>query len=162
MFNEYSGKRIGVDLRVAVVVSRFNDLVTKRLLEGALDAYKRHISGDGGKVDVFWVPGSFELPMAARRIVKTELYECVVALGCLIRGETDHYDLLANEVSKGLAQISIKSVIPISFGVVTADNIEQALSRAGIKEGNKGFDAMVTAIEIVNLYRQIAEVEKES
>ncbi len=162
MLNEYSGKRIGVDLRVAIVVSRFNDMVTKRLLEGAIDAYKRHISGDGGRVDVFWVSGSFELPMAARRIVKTELYECVVALGCLIRGETDHYDLLANEVSKGLAQISIKSVIPIAFGVVTADNIEQALSRAGIKEGNKGFDAMTTAIETVNLYRQIAEVEKES
>lgn len=162
MLNEYSGKRIGVDLRVAIVVSRFNDMVTKRLLDGALDAYRRHITGDGGRVDIFWVPGSFELPMAARRIVKTELYECVVALGCLIRGETDHYDLLANEVSKGLAQISIKSVIPIAFGVVTADNIEQALSRAGIKEGNKGFDAMTTAIETVNLYRQIAEVEKES
>ena len=113
-------------------------------------------------MDVFWVPGSFEIPMAVRRLVKTELYECIVALGCLIRGETDHYGILAAEVSKGLAQIAIKTVFPISFGIVTADNIEQALSRAGIKEGNMGFDAMVTAIETVNLYRQIAEVEKEA
>ncbi len=159
---EYSGKRVAAELRVAVVVSRFNEMVTRRLLEGALDALKRHTTGDETRADVFWVPGSFELPMVVRRIVKTNLYDAVVAIGCLIRGETDHYDLLTKEVTKGLAQIAIKSIIPVSFGVITADNVEQALSRAGVKQGNKGADAMVTAIEAISLYRQIAEVEKES
>jgi len=162
MHNEYSGKRVATDLRVAVVVSRFNEMITRKLLDGALDALKRHSTGDSGSADIFWVSGSFELPMAARRIVKTNLYDAVIAVGCLIRGETDHYDLLAKEVTKGLAQIAIKSIIPVTYCVVVADNIEQALSRAGIKHGNRGADAMVTAIETVSLYRQIAEVEKES
>ncbi|MEP0813302.1 MAG: 6,7-dimethyl-8-ribityllumazine synthase [bacterium] len=161
MHREFSGKRMAAELRVGIVVSRFNDMVTKRLLEGALDALARHTSGEGGSADVFWVPGSFELPMTARRVVNTKQYEAVVALGCLVRGQTDHYELLAHEVTKGLAQIAIKSVIPVTFGVVTADTVEQALERAGLKQGNKGFDAMVSAIEVVSLYRQIAEVEAE-
>ena len=158
---EYSGKQVAVNLRVAIIVSRFNEMVTHRLLDGALDALKRHTTSDETRADIFWVPGSFELPMVARRIVRTNLYDAVVAIGCLIRGETDHYDLLAKEVTKGLAQIAIKSIIPVSYGVVSADNLEQALSRAGLKHGNKGADAMVTAIEAVNLYRQIAELDKK-
>ena len=159
---EYAGKRIAVDLRIGIAVSRFNEMVTKRLLHGALDALKRHTTGENTRADVFWVPGSFELPMVVRRIVKMNLYDAVVAIGCLVRGETDHYDLLAKEVTKGLAQISIKSIVPVSFGIVTADTLEQALERAGMKQGNKGADAMITAIETVSLYRQIAEVEKEA
>jgi len=159
MQREYSGKRVSADINVAIVVSRFNELVTRKLLDGALDALKRHTTGDGGSVDIFWVPGSFELPMAAKRIVDSKMYEAVIALGCLVRGETDHYDLLAHEVTKGLAQIALKTVIPLTYGVITADTVEQALSRAGIKHGNKGFDAAVSAIEMISLYRQIAEVE---
>lgn len=142
-------------LKVALVVSRWNDLVTSRLLDGALDALVRH----GAAVDdqtVVKVPGSWELPLVAAKLAASGPYDAVVALGCLIRGETPHFDLLAAEAAKGLAHVGMTSGKPVSFGVLTCDTLEQALDRAGAKAGNKGWDAAVAAIEMVSLYRRLA------
>jgi 6,7-dimethyl-8-ribityllumazine synthase len=151
MGNTYAAQVIAENVKLAIAVSRYNELITSQLLEGALDALERQCAGECD-VDVFWVPGSFELPATVNRLCETDRYHGVLALGALIRGDTDHYDLLAAEVTKGLANISLHAEIPVSFGVVTCNTLEQALDRAGTKAGNKGADAMLSLIEMVNLF----------
>jgi len=142
-------------VKFALVASRWNDVVTSRLVEGALDGLARH-GADPNQITLVRVPGSFELPQVAARLAAAGRYDAVVALGCLIRGETAHFDLLAAEAAKGLAQAAVSSGLPVIFGVLTCDTMEQALDRAGGKAGNKGWDAAVAAIEMVSLYRRLA------
>jgi 6,7-dimethyl-8-ribityllumazine synthase len=139
-------------VRVALVVSRFNDFITERLLAGALDCLARHGGADDERT-IVRVPGSWELPLVAQRLAASGKYDALVALGALIRGETPHFDVLAAEVSKGLAQVALTHGIPVVFGVLTTDTIEQAMDRAGSKSGNKGWDAALSAIEMVRLFR---------
>ena len=140
--------------KFCIVVSRFNDLVSQRLLDGALDCLKRH-GGDGEKVDVVWVPGSFEIPAVAARTAHSRKYQAVICLGAVIRGDTPHFDFIAAEAAKGVAQVAMASGVPTIFGVVTTDNLEQALERAGSKSGNKGWEAALFAMEMADLYRQL-------
>jgi len=158
MGNIYSAKVIAKDVRIAMVASRFNELVTSQLLKGAQDALERH-SDSKTDCDIFWVPGSFELPAVARKLCDSKKFDGIVALGALIRGGTDHYDLLATEVTKGLANLSMHTAVPVSFGVLTCDTLEQALERAGTKAGNKGAEAMVSLIELINLGRAIDKIK---
>jgi len=145
-------------LKFAIVVSRFNSLVTQRLLDGALDALRRH-EADENAITIAWTPGSFELPLVAQRLAKTGKFDAVICLGCIIRGDTPHFEYVASETAKGIAQVMLDTGVPVVFGVVTADNLEQALERAGAKAGNRGFDAAMTAMEMANLLRRIeAEV----
>ena len=139
---------------VAIVVARFNDFVTERLLDGARAALTDAGLGDGD-VDVWRVPGAFEIPMAAQRVAESGKVSAVVCLGCLIRGATPHFEYIASEVAKGVATAGLESGVPIAFGVLTTDSIEQAVERAGTKAGNKGFDAACSAIEMVNLLREL-------
>jgi 6,7-dimethyl-8-ribityllumazine synthase len=139
-------------MKLAIVVSRFNSFITDRLLEGALDAIGRH-GGDLSQTVVFKTPGSFELPAAVRRVCRSAQYDAVICLGAVIRGATPHFEYIAAEVVKGLAQVQLNSEVPIAMGVLTPNTIEQAIERAGTKAGNKGFDAAVAAIEMVNLFR---------
>jgi 6,7-dimethyl-8-ribityllumazine synthase len=148
------GKLIAKDLSFGIVVSRFNDFFSKKLLEGALDALKRHGASEE-KITVAWVPGSFELPLVARKLAKSKKFNAVIALGVLIQGSTPHFDFIASETAKGVALASFETDVPIAFGVVTADSIEQAVERSGSKSGNKGFFAAQTAIEMANLYKEI-------
>jgi 6,7-dimethyl-8-ribityllumazine synthase len=141
-------------LKVALVASRFNDLVTTRLVDGALDGLVRH-GADPKNLTVFKVPGAFELSQLVAKIAAQGKYDAVVALGCLIRGETSHFDLLAAEAAKGLAQVALSSGVPVVFGVLTCDTMEQAIDRAGGKAGNKGWDAALAAIEMVSLFRRL-------
>ncbi len=141
-------------LKAALVVSRWNDVVTSRLVEGALDAFVRH-GADPSDLALVKVPGSFELPQVATKLAAAGRYHAVVALGCLVRGETPHFDLLAAEAVKGLAQAAVASGVPVIFGVLTCDTMEQAIDRAGGKAGNKGWDAALAAIEMVSLYRRL-------
>ncbi len=155
MANVMEGRLDAKGMRFALVVSRTNDFVATRLLAGAEDCLERH----GALADartVVRVPGSWEIPQAAARLAKSGKFDAVVALGALIRGETPHFDVLAAEVAKGLAQTALTSGVPIAFGVVTADSLEQAIERAGAKAGNKGWDAALAAVEMVSLYRQMA------
>jgi 6,7-dimethyl-8-ribityllumazine synthase len=140
--------------KFAVVASRFNEFITTRLLEGALDALRRHGAKEED-IDIAWVPGAFEIPLAAKKLADSGRYNAVICLGALIRGSTSHYDLVAAEVTKGIAQIALAAGTPVIFGVVTAENIEQAVERAGAKAGNKGFDAAVSAMEMANLLKNI-------
>lgn len=140
--------------RVAIAVSRFNDFFTKELLGGARDCLARHGVPDDD-VDVAWVPGSFELPFIARRLARTGRYGAVICLGCLIQGDTPHFQLIAAEVTKGVAQVALEPGVPITFGVITAETIEQAIERAGTKAGNKGFDAALAALEMMGLMEAI-------
>ena len=139
---------------VAIAVSRFNDFFTKELLGGARDCLARHGVPDDD-VDVAWVPGSFELPFIARRLARTGRYGAVICLGCLIQGDTPHFQLIAAEVTKGVAQVALETGVPITFGVITAETIEQAIERAGTKAGNKGFDAALAALEMMGLMEAI-------
>ena len=150
----YQGQFIGHGLRIAIVVSRWNDVITQRLLEGAIDTLTRHgvLPTD---VDTAWVPGSFELPLVAKKFAQSNRYDAVIALGCVIRGSTSHYDHVTSGVTSGIAQIGIQTGIPCIFGVVTTESIEQAIERAGSKMGNKGSEAAVAAIEMATLLRQI-------
>jgi 6,7-dimethyl-8-ribityllumazine synthase len=143
------------DLRLAVVVSRFNGLITERLLEGARDAFARH-GGDDGLLTVIKTPGSFELPLIVQAAAKSGRHDAVVALGAVIRGDTPHFDFIAAECVKGLAQVSLATGVPVVFGVLTCDTVEQAVNRAGVKSGNKGFEAAVTAMEMAGLLRLLA------
>ena len=136
--------------KFALVVSRFNEFITSKLLAGAVDCLTRHGAADGD-IDVFWVPGSFEIPAVARRLAQAGKYDGVVCLGAVIRGQTPHFDYVAAEVSKGVAQVAMQSDVPTTFGVVTTDTIEQAIERAGTKAGNKGADAALAAIELADL-----------
>ncbi len=138
----------------AIVVSRFNEFITGKLLDGALDCLGRH-SADDKKITVIWVPGSFEIPYAASKIARSEKFDAVICLGAVIRGDTPHFDYIASEVTKGIARISLDTGIPVIYGLITADNLEQALERAGTKAGNKGWDAALSAIEMANLFDRI-------
>jgi len=138
------GKRFGI------IISRYNEFLSSKLLDGAVDTLKQHGAQDNS-IDVAWVPGSFEIPIAAQRIAKSKRYDAVICLGAIIRGATPHFDYIANEVAKGVARVSLDTGIPCIFGVITADNLEQAIERAGTKQGNKGRDAAINAIEMANL-----------
>lgn len=140
--------------KIAVVASRFNEFITSKLLGGAEDAFIRH-GGDADNMEVFWVPGAFEIPMMAKKIAESKRFDAVICLGAVIRGATGHYDMVANETTKGIAQVGMQTQIPVIFGVLTTDTIEQAIERAGTKAGNKGFEAAMAAIEMVNLIKQI-------
>lgn len=149
----FEGKLVGKDLKVAIVVSRFNDFITGRLLEGAKDTFIRH-DVDENNIDVAYVPGAFEIPMVARKLVQTGKYDAVVTLGCVIRGATSHYDYVCNEVAKGVSKANESTDVPVIFGILTTESIEQAVERAGTKAGNKGSEAAVSAIEMANLMKQ--------
>lgn len=148
------GKLDAADASYAIVVSRFNSFVTESLLNGALDALGRH-GADMDRVSVAWCPGAFEIPLVARRMAASGAYDAVICLGAVIRGATSHYDLVCREAAGGVARASMETDVPILFGVITTDTIEQAIERAGTKSGNKGADAAAAAIEMVNLLRQI-------
>ena len=148
------GKLIAEGAKFGIVASRFNEFIVSRLLSGALDALRRHGAREED-ITAMWVPGAFELPLAAKRMAACGKYDAVICLGAVIRGATSHYDLVCNETAKGIAQVGLQTDVPVLFGVVTTDNIEQAVERAGTKAGNKGFDAAVSAIEMVNLLRQV-------
>lgn len=152
MPNFYEGHLVGTDLRFAVVISRWNSFITERLLDGALDTLKRHgVNTD--TVDVVRVPGTFEVPLLAQHLVHTKRYDAVICLGCLIRGATPHFDYIAAECTKGIAQAMMASGVPVTFGILTTDSIEQAIERAGTKAGNKGAEAAGAAIEMANLMK---------
>ena len=142
--------------KVAIIAARFNHLITDRLVEGAKDAYVRH-GGNEADLDLVLVPGAYELPMALERILATGRYDAACCLGAVIRGSTPHFDFVSAEATKGIATVSLKYTKPVAFGLLTTDNIEQAIERAGTKAGNKGFEAMVTTIEMMNLYNEIGE-----
>ncbi|ANS74897.1 6,7-dimethyl-8-ribityllumazine synthase [Paenibacillus yonginensis] len=150
----FEGHLVSSGLKYAIVVGRFNEFITSKLLGGALDALKRHGVKDE-EVDVAWVPGAFEIPLAAQKLAESGKYDAVITLGTVIRGSTSHYDYVCNEVAKGVAAISLKTGLPVIFGVLTTENIEQAVERAGTKAGNKGWDAAVAAIEMANLTNQL-------
>jgi 6,7-dimethyl-8-ribityllumazine synthase len=148
------GKLNADGLRFAIVASRWNDFIVSRLIGGATDGIER-LGGSSDHITIIRVPGSFELPMAARLAAQSKKYDAIICLGVVIRGETSHNQYIAAEVFKGIAQVSLQTDFPIALGVVTADNLEQAIDRAGAKSGNKGFEAAMTAVELVNLYRQL-------
>ncbi|MFW6414552.1 MAG: 6,7-dimethyl-8-ribityllumazine synthase [Verrucomicrobiota bacterium] len=150
----YEGTLTATDLNFAIVCSRFNEFFTSKLLEGALDCIVRH-DGSSDNVDVAWVPGSFEIPSAAARLAASERYDAVIALGVVIQGATPHAQYINSEVAKGLAQINMTTGLPVIYGMVTADNLEQAIERSGTKAGNRGADAALSAIEMANLFKQL-------
>ena len=152
--NIIEGKLDARGIRVAVVVARFNEFITSKLLGGAIDCLKRNNAEDD-KITVVWVPGSFEIPSMAKRLVESNQFDTVICLGAVIRGGTPHFEYVSAEVSKGVANVAITSNIPVIYGVITTDSIEQAIERAGTKSGNKGADAAFSAIEMVNLFKQI-------
>ena len=154
MANVYEGFVSGKGLKFGIVVARFNEFITSKLLGGALDTLHRHETNDAD-IDVAWVPGAFELPIVAKKMAESGKYDAVICLGAVIRGSTTHYDYVCNEVSKGIAAVSLESGIPVLFGVLTTENIEQAIARAGSKAGNKGYDCALSAIEMVNLMKQL-------
>ncbi|MDH7499781.1 MAG: 6,7-dimethyl-8-ribityllumazine synthase [candidate division NC10 bacterium] len=154
MGKSYEGHLSAKDLRFALIVSRFNDFITSRLEEGAMDALLRH-GGDPEKIDLIRVPGSFEIPYAARKLAQSGRYDALICLGAVIRGATPHFEYIASEVAKGIAQTSLETGVPTIFGVITTDTIEQAIERAGTKSGNKGWDAALAAMEMANLYRAL-------
>ena len=148
----YEGKLVGENIKVAIVAGRFNEFITGKLVSGAMDALVRH-GVDEESIDIVWVPGAFEIPLIAQKVAGSEKYDAVICLGAVIRGATPHFDYVCAEVSKGVAQVSLKTEKPVIFGILTTDSIEQAIERAGTKSGNKGFEAGVTAIEMINLLR---------
>ena len=150
----FEGKLISDELKFGIIVGRFNEFIGGKLLSGALDALKRH-GADEEDIDIVWVPGAFEIPLVAKKMAKTEKYDAVICLGAVIRGSTPHFDYVSNEVTKGIASVSLNTELPIVFGVLTTDTIEQAIERAGTKAGNKGYDAAITAIEMANLLKEI-------
>ena len=154
MNKQFEGMLLGKGLKFGLVVSRFNEFITRKLLEGAEDALLRH-GVDKNDVETAWVPGSFEIPLIAKKLAQTKRYDAVICLGAVIRGGTPHFDYIAAEVTKGIANVSLETGLPIICGVITADTLEQAIERAGTKQGNKGFEAAVSAIELANLLRSI-------
>lgn len=148
----YEGQMSGRGLKIAIVVARFNEFITSKLLGGALDVLKRH-EVEEENISVAWVPGSFEIPIVAKKIALSKNFDAVICLGAVIRGATTHYDYVCNEVSKGVAAVGLQTGVPTIFGVVTTENIQQAIERAGTKAGNKGADAAMSAIEMANLLR---------
>ena len=152
--NTLEGKLLAEGQRIGIVAARFNEFITSKLLGGAIDAFVRH-GGDEKLIDIAWVPGAFEVPLIAKKMAESQKYDAVGCLGAVIRGATPHFDMVANEATKGIANVGLQVGIPVIFGILTTDSIEQAVERAGTKAGNKGFDAMTTAIEMVNLIRTI-------
>lgn len=151
----YEGKLVGENIKIGIVVARFNEFITGKLLTGAMDGLKReNVLEDD--IEIAWVPGAFEIPLIAAKMAKSKRYDAIICLGAVIRGATSHYDYVCSEVSKGIAQVSLASEIPVMFGVLTTDNIEQAIERAGSKAGNKGFECAQGAVEMVNLIRSMA------
>lgn len=156
MAKTLEGKLIAKGLKFGIVLSRFNNFIAERLLEGALDALKRS-GAEEEDCAVARVPGAFEIPLAAKKMAKSGRYDAIICLGCVIRGATPHFEYIATEVTKGIAHLSLENEIPISFGVLITDTIEQAIERAGTKVGNKGFDAAMSAIEMANLMKEIGK-----
>ena len=154
MPNIIEGNISGRGLKFAIVVSRFNEFITSKLLGGALDMLRRHET-DENSIDIAWVPGAFEIPLVAKKLASSGKYDAVICLGAVIRGSTTHYDYVCNEVSKGIATVGLSTGVPTIFGVVTTENIEQAIERSGTKAGNKGSDAAISAMEMANLLRAI-------
>jgi 6,7-dimethyl-8-ribityllumazine synthase len=154
MGNMFEGNLVGSGLKIGIVVGRFNEFITSKLLSGAQDALKRHGVSEED-VDLAWVPGAFEISLIAQKMANSKKYDAVITLGTVIRGSTPHFDYVCNEVAKGVSAINLKSGIPVIFGVLTTDSIEQAIERAGTKAGNKGWDAATAAIEMANLCRSI-------
>lgn len=152
--NYIQGNLVAKEVKIGIVAARFNEFITSKLLLGAQDALVRHDVKDDN-IDVAWVPGAFEIPLIADKMAKSGKYDAVICLGAVIRGNTSHYDYVCSEVSKGIAHVSLESGIPVMFGVVTTENIEQAIERAGTKAGNKGFDVAVGAIEMINLIKNL-------
>ncbi|WLR43790.1 6,7-dimethyl-8-ribityllumazine synthase [Bacillus carboniphilus] len=150
--NTFEGNLVGAGLKIGIVTSRFNDFITNSLLNGAKDALKRH-GVEKDHIDIAWVPGAFELPLVAKKMAHSKRYDAIITLGCVIRGATSHYDYVCNEAAKGITNASLTSEVPVIFGVVTTENIEQAIERAGTKAGNKGWEAAISAIEMANLMK---------
>lgn len=150
----FEGKLVSKQIKIGIVAARFNEFITAKLLSGAMDGLVRHDVAEED-VNVAWVPGAFEIPLIASKMAKSGKYDAVICLGAVIRGSTSHYDFVCNEGSKGIAAVSLETGIPVMFGVLTTENIEQAIERAGTKAGNKGYDCAVSAIEMVNLIREL-------
>ncbi len=154
MTNNYQGDLVAEEMEIGIVVGRFNEFISNKLLDGALDGLKRHGLREEN-ISIAWVPGAFEIPLTAKKMASSGKYDAVITLGAVIRGETPHFDYVSAEVSKGVASVGLNAGLPVIFGVLTTDNIEQAISRAGTKAGNKGFEAAMTAIEMVNLFKEL-------
>ncbi len=150
----FEGKLVSKEIKIGIVAARFNEFITSKLLSGAMDGLLRHGVQDED-IHVAWVPGAFEIPLVASKMAKSRKYDAVICLGSVIRGSTSHYDYVCNEVSKGIAAVSLESGVPVMFGILTTENIEQAIERAGTKAGNKGYDCALGAIEMVNLLREM-------
>lgn len=150
----YEGQLVARDYKFGIVVGRFNEFISSKLLGGCLDALKRHDARENN-IEVAWVPGAFEVPLAAQKMANTKRYDAVICLGAVIRGATPHFEFVSSEVAKGIAKVSLDSGVPVIFGVITSDTLEQAIERAGTKAGNKGWDAAVSAIEMADLLRKI-------
>jgi len=155
MSQRFEGMLLGKGLKFGLVVSRFNEFLTKKLLEGAQDALLRH-GVNQEDIEIAWVPGSFEIPLVAKKLVETKRFDAVICLGAVVRGGTPHFEYIAAEVTKGIAKVGLETGLPVIYGVLTADTLEQAIERAGTKMGNRGFDAAVEAIEMANLVKSIA------
>ena len=156
MNKKYEGNLVGAGLKFGLVVSRFNEFITGKLLEGAEDALTRH-GVKAADIDVFWTPGSFEIPLIAKKVAEKGKYSAVICLGAVVRGGTPHFDYIASEVTKGVAQVGLETGVPVIYGVITADTLEQAIERAGTKMGNAGFNAATSAIEMANLIKSLAK-----
>ncbi len=154
MIKQFEGKLKKNNAKIAIITARFNSFIVERLLEGAIDAFIRHDFKEE-QLEVFKTPGAFELPVLAKKIAESGKYDAILALGAVIRGATPHFDYVSAEVSKGLANVSIQYTLPVGFGVLTTDNVDQAVERAGTKSGNKGFDAALSVIEMIDLFKQI-------
>ena len=152
----YEGNLVPKSVKIAIIVTRFNEFITSKLLAGAMDALKRHEVSEED-IEIVWVPGAFEIPLITSKLAASEKYDAVICLGAVIRGATTHYDYVCSEVSKGIASVSLKTGVPVMFGILTTENIEQAIERAGTKAGNKGYDCAIGAIEMINLVKQIEE-----
>lgn len=150
----YEGNLIGQGLKIGIIVGRFNEFIGSKLLGGAIDGLKRH-GVEEENIEIAWVPGAFEIPLIAKKMAKSKKYDGVICLGAVIRGSTTHYELVTAEVSKGIAKVNLDEEVPVIFGVITTENIEQAIERAGTKAGNKGYDAAVAAIEMANLMKNL-------
>ena len=154
MVKQYQGKMDAKGIRCALVLSRFNEFIGKKLLEGAVDSLVRHNASEDD-LEVIWVPGAWEIPVITKKLAESGRFDCVICLGAVIRGDTPHFDYIANEVTKGIAQVSLTSGLPVTFGIVTCDNLQQAIERAGTKSGNKGAQAAESAIEMVQLLKEM-------
>ena len=150
----YEGKVVSEDIKIGIVAARFNEFITSKLLSGCVDCLIRHEAADED-LTVAWVPGAFEIPMAAKKLAESGKYDAVICLGAVIRGATPHFDYVCAEASKGIAQVSMQTGVPVAFGVLTTENIQQAVERAGTKAGNKGVDCAMTAMEMVNLFKEM-------